>query len=229
MHWIESLMTSPVVYLVVLVLALLDAFLPIVPAETVVIAAAVFAVSGIPSLPLIIVLAAVGAFIGDHIGYALGRLLRTRRRDGRLARLAGRVGPHLHRRGGALIIAGRFVPGGRTAVVTAGGATGYPLRRFSLFTGIAAVVWATYSGLVGYLGGAAFESNPALGLATGLGLALAITALSELGRRLWGRRRRDNVPVEPEDDTRVLVAAGAVRPSPARAPGWSTGRGSPSA
>ncbi|WP_184956752.1 DedA family protein [Paractinoplanes abujensis] len=203
MHWIEGVLTSPVIYLAVLVLALLDAFLPIVPSETVVIAAAVFAVSGIPSLPLIIVLAAVGAFIGDHIGYALGRQMRRRRR---LARLADKAGPHLHRRGGALIIAGRFVPGGRTAIVTAGGVTGYPLARFSLFTAIAATVWATYSGLIGYLGGAVFESDPALGLALGAGLALTITGLGELARRLWDRHR---ARAAAEAGAPALAGAGA--------------------
>ncbi|MBL7252943.1 DedA family protein [Paractinoplanes lichenicola] len=206
MSWLESVMTSPVIYLAILVLALLDAFLPIVPSETVVIAAAVFAVSGIPSLPLIIVLAAVGAFIGDHVGYGLGHLVRKRGRDGRLARLADKFAPHLHRRGGALIIAARFIPGGRTAVVTTSGATGYPLAKFSLFTAIAAALWATYSGLIGYLGGAAFESNPALGLAMGIGLALSITGLGELARWWWGRRRSRRMP-EPEAP--ALVGAGS--------------------
>jgi len=150
MAMIENAMASPVIYLAILVLAILDAFLPFLPSESVVIAAAVFAVSGTPSLPLIIVFAALGAFVGDHIGYLIGRLVRERRPDGRLIRAVDRITPHLHRRGGALIIAGRFVPGGRTAIVTA-----------------------------------TFESNPTLGLAFGIGLALSITALGELFRYVW--------------------------------------------
>ncbi|WFE26089.1 DedA family protein [Solwaraspora sp. WMMD791] len=188
MAMIENAMASPVIYLAILALAILDAFLPFLPSESVVIAAAVFAGSGIPSLPLIIVFAALGAFVGDHIGYLIGRLLRERRPGSRLI-AADRIAPHLHRRGGALIIAGRFVPGGRTAIVTASGATGYPLARFTLFTAIAAVTWAGYSGLIGYLGGAAVESNPTLGLAVGLGLALSITALGELVRYVLRRHR----------------------------------------
>jgi membrane-associated protein len=189
MELIAGAMASPAIYPVVFVLALLDAILPIVPSETVVIAAAVFAVSGVPSLPLIIVLAAVGAFVGDHIGYALGRWLSRRRPGGRVARAAARVAPHLHRRGGALIIAGRFIPGGRTAVVTAGGATGYPLARFSLFTAVAAALWATYSGIIGLLGGAAFEANPAMGLLAGLGIAMGVTVAGEVIRRLRASRK----------------------------------------
>ncbi|MFV2084155.1 DedA family protein [Micromonospora sp. LOL_021] len=204
MAMIENAMASPVIYLAILALAILDAFLPFLPSESVVIAAAVFAVSGIPSLPLIIVFAALGAFVGDHIGYLIGRLLRERRPGGRLIRAADRIAPHLHRRGGALIIAGRFVPGGRTAIVTASGATGYPPARFTLFTAIAAVTWASYAGLIGYLGGAAYASNPTLGLAVGLGLALSITALCELFRYVWRCRHpvhagghADAVPSHP--------------------------------
>jgi len=199
MELIEGLMASPAIYAVVFVLALLDAVLPIVPSETVVIAAGVFAVSGVPALPLIIVLAAVGAFAGDHLGYGLGRWLRRRRSGGRLARAANRIAPHLHRRGGALIIAGRFIPGGRTAVVTAAGATGYPLARFSGFTAVAAALWATYSGIVGYLGGAAFESNPAMGLLAGLGIAMAVTLLGELIRRFRpsGKTEVRELPARP--------------------------------
>ncbi|WP_247673059.1 DedA family protein [Micromonospora sp. C51] len=189
MAMIENAMTSPAIYLAILALSILDAFLPFLPSESVVIAAAVFAVSGITSLPLIIVLAALGAFVGDHIGHLIGRLLRERHSGGRLIRTADRIAPHLHRRGGALIIAARFVPGGRTAIVTASGATGYPLARFTPFTALAAVTWAGYSGLVGYLGGAAFESNPTLGLAVGLGLALSITALGEVVRYVLRRHR----------------------------------------
>jgi membrane-associated protein len=193
-HLTETVVTSPMIYSLIFVLAVLDAFLPILPSETVVIAAAVFAVSGVPSLPLIVLFAALGAFAGDHIGYGLGRLLRKRRSGGRLVRAADRIAPHLHRRGGALIIAARFVPGGRTAVVTAAGATGYPLARFSMFAALAAVVWASYCGIIGYAGGAAFESNPALGLALGLGLAIGITGLGELVRYLHGRVRKSSTP-----------------------------------
>ncbi|MCO8276832.1 VTT domain-containing protein [Actinoplanes sp. TRM 88003] len=197
MELIEGAMASPAIYAVIFVLAMLDAVLPAVPSETVVIAAAVFAVSGVPSLSLIILLAAVGAFVGDHLGYGLGRWwLRNGRGGGRLGWAADRMASHLHRRGGALIIAGRFVPGGRTAVVTGAGATGYPLARFSGFAAVAAALWATYSGIIGYLGGAAFESNPAMGLVAGLGVALGVALLGELIRRRPSKR-----PVAPEPAT----------------------------
>ena len=67
----------------------------------------------------------------------------------------------------------------------------YPLRRFSLFDGAAALSWGAYSALVGYVGGAAFEDAPLKGLALGLGIALSVTLLVELVRHL---RRGQAVP-----------------------------------
>ena len=42
--------------------------------------------------------------------------------------------------------------------------------------------WATYAGLVGYLGGAAFEDEPLKGVFLGLGLALSVAGAIELLR-----------------------------------------------
>ncbi len=64
----------------------------------------------------------------------------------------------------------------------------YPLRLFSFFDGIAALSWAAYSALIGYIGGAAFEEDPFKGLALGLGLALTVALVVELIRHLRARR-----------------------------------------
>jgi membrane-associated protein len=70
------------------------------------------------------------------------------------------------------------------------GAVRYPVRSFSAFDAIAAVTWATYSALIGYIGGAAFEDDPFKGLALGLGLALSVTAVVELVRHARSRPAR---------------------------------------
>ncbi len=90
-----------------------------------------------------------------------------------------------------MIVVARFVPGGRTAVTLTAGAVRYPLRSFSTFDAIAAVSWATYAALIGYLGGAAFEDDALKGTGVGLGLALGVTAVVELVRHV---RRRPGVP-----------------------------------
>jgi len=72
--WLTHAVTgSPVTYLVVALAAGGDVLLPVIPAETIVITAAVLAAQGRLSIWLIVVPVAVGAFIGDNIAYWLGR------------------------------------------------------------------------------------------------------------------------------------------------------------
>src|SRR5258707_1081095 len=57
-------------------------------------------------------------------------------------------------------------------------------------TAVAAVIWALYAFFIGRVGGQAFEDNPWAGLVIAFGASIAISALIEVIRRLWGRRRR---------------------------------------
>src|SRR5262249_60002136 len=62
-------------YPLVFGVAMLDAFFPLVPSETVTITSGVLAGSGDLSLPLCILCAASGAFVGDNISYGIGSWL----------------------------------------------------------------------------------------------------------------------------------------------------------
>jgi membrane protein DedA with SNARE-associated domain len=180
---LHDVMSSPWLYVTVFGLALLDGFFPIVPAETSVITAGVFAASGSPELLPLIAVAAGGAFAGDHISYALGRA--TGRRLGARARRAKAMTwaqRAIAERGGLILVVARYIPGGRTAVTLTMGATGFPRARFTAFDAVAAVTWAVYSALIGYLGGQTFEGDPLRGLIFGLTLALAITVAVEVVR-----------------------------------------------
>ena len=96
-----------------------------------------------------------------------------------------------HRKGrGELIIIGRFIPGGRTAVALTAGTTHFTWSRFARFDALAAVLWACYAGLLGYFGGKAFERQPWKGLALAFGVALAVTGAIEAVRAV--RRRRQS-------------------------------------
>ncbi|MFG2010944.1 DedA family protein [Micromonospora sp. NPDC048868] len=192
---LRQLVASPWVYLLIFGLTAVDAFFPAVPGETAVITAAVLATGGNPDLGWVIVAAALGACLGDHVSYAIGRgggasrLARfpadsRRRASSEWARRA------VHQRGGLILTTSRYVPGGRTAVTLTMGAVRYPLRSFLLFDAIAAVSWALYCTLLGYFGGLAFERDPVKGILAGVGLSLAITLLLESARWLHHRRRR---------------------------------------
>ncbi|WP_328422331.1 DedA family protein [Micromonospora sp. NBC_00389] len=190
---LRQLVTSPWVYLLIFGLTAVDAFFPAVPGEAAVITAAVFAADGAhPNLVAVIATAALGALIGDHISYAIGRggganrLARfphgsRRRASSEWARRA------VDRRGGLILTTSRYLPGGRTAVTLTMGAVRYPRRSFLLYDGIATTTWALYCGLLGYFGGLAFERHPIKGILAGIGLSVIVTLGIEGVR--WLRRR----------------------------------------
>ncbi len=189
---VEGALSTPWGLLALAAVAAVDGFFPVVPSESLVVTAGVFAAAGDQSLALIIGAGALGAFTGDHTSYLIGRLARDRltgrRRAGtRKAAAFDWASRVLAERGGTVIVVARYVPGGRTAVTLTAGAVRYPLSSFTLFDGIAAASWATYAALVGYLGGAAFEDEPLKGVVLGLGLALGVAGAIELLRH--ARRR----------------------------------------
>jgi membrane-associated protein len=180
---IEGMVATPWVYLALFGIAALDGFFPLVPSETLVITLGSFAAAtGEPPFVLVILVAALGALTGDHISYAIGRtsggrVLTRLRPGGRTSRAYDRVRRMLAERGGLVLIAARYIPGGRTAATVTTGAAGFPLRSFTRYDLIAAGTWAIYSAGLGYLGGAAFEHEPVKGVALGLGLAFSLTVL----------------------------------------------------
>jgi membrane protein DedA with SNARE-associated domain len=186
--------SSPQIYLALFVLAAIDGFFPAVPSESLVITAGVFATAGEPKLLLVIAVSALGAFVGDHTSYLIGRsagarLLRRIRPGTRRRAALDRAGRALAERGGLLLVVARYIPGGRTAVTVTAGTLGYPLRWFLLFDAIAALSWSTYSALVGYLGGMAFEQDPVKGVLVSLGFAVTITVTVEVTRHLRRQSR----------------------------------------
>jgi membrane-associated protein len=191
---VEQAVGSPWIYLALFAFAALDAFFPLVPSESLVISAGVFAASGTePKLVPIILAAAAGAFVGDHISYFIGRTagrrLMDRAADGSRKQRAFRQAHKLiEERGGVILVVCRYIPGARTAITLTAGAVRYELRKFSFFDGIAALSWGIYSAMVGYIGGEAFEEEPLKGLGLGLGIALGVSALVEVIRHLRARR-----------------------------------------
>jgi membrane protein DedA with SNARE-associated domain len=202
---LHGTLTSPWIYAALLGLALLDAFLPVVPSETLIITAGVYAANGETILLLVIAFSAAGAFCGDHVSYSIGRFAGGRLarwiRSGRRRRAGyDRAARIFDERGGLVIIIARYIPGGRTTATLLMGIVRYPLRYFTPFDAVASVLWASYAGLIGYLGGSAFEEDPVKGLILGFGIALAITGLIEAGRLLRTRFHRSGTGREEPDD-----------------------------
>jgi membrane protein DedA with SNARE-associated domain len=181
-------------YPLILAVCLGDAVLPLLPSETIVVTAGVLSAQGVMYLSLVIVAGAVGALLGDLTSHLIGRYAGPWAREhlfrgDRSTRTLAWAEKALDERGASIIVLGRFVPGGRTAVTFMSGVVGYPLRRFVLVDGLGAVIWATYAALLGRIGGKAFEGRTGLALLVAFALALVGAGLIEGGRTLWARRR----------------------------------------
>ncbi|SFW48743.1 membrane protein DedA, SNARE-associated domain [Amycolatopsis australiensis] len=186
---------SPWLWVVVFAVAGLDALLPFMPSETTVITVAVLLGPAPADLALLAAVAGAGAWAGDCVGYVVGRsagprvIARLQRgADGQRRYAWARE--QVRRNGGLLIIAARYLPGGRVASALANGSLGYPLRRFVPLDAAGAAIWAVYSVLIGLAGGAAFADEPVKGLLLSFGLGLSLVFAIEAGRRLRPAARR---------------------------------------
>ena len=192
----DQVSDSPLTYLVVLVAAGADVLFPLIPSETIVITASVLASRGDLAIWILIPATAVGAIIGDNIAYFIGakvgeplvnRIASGDESQERL-RWAERA---IRRRGTLVIVAGRFIPGGRTVTTLAAGTLQMRWRKFIVADVVAAGIWATYVGLLGYLGGAAFRDNLWEPLLASFAAVFMVGTALEIWRRVQLRRGKD--------------------------------------
>ncbi|MFX0594128.1 DedA family protein [Melissospora conviva] len=173
-----ALASPSTAYLVLFGLLVVDAFVPVVPTQAIMITGGALTVYGGLSLPMTIAVGALGVFVGDLACYLLGRHLRRRAPDtgvdptrpGLIRRALQRAG-RLHRPGPVSFMLCRFVPGGRMAACFHAGRSRYPARRFLAYEVTAALAWAAYGTLAGRIGGRALA-----GAGWELALVAAVTA-----------------------------------------------------
>jgi membrane-associated protein len=175
--WLKEFSSDPTFYLIIFSIALLDAVLPVVPSETMVIIGGVAAGAGGAEdgklfLPLVIAAGACGAFSGDNIAYLQW------------------AHNQIEQRGGLLLITGRFIPGGRTILTISCGTTEQEHRWFARWIGVASVIWASYAATLGYFGGKAFEDNHTLAFIVAFLTAISITVIIEVIRYIRHNRPR---------------------------------------
>jgi membrane-associated protein len=178
-------MATPVwAYLALFGLLAIDAMLPVVPIQAIMITSGALTIYGNLSLPLVIAIGTLGMFTGDSLAFLLGRStsqLGRQKAPGRWSALRSRFGPKhddhavreqsrtkraaerftrgLRRPGPLVLLLCRFVPGGRMAAGFHAGRTGYPVKLFIAYDGAAALCWASYGGLVGHVGGTAITQS----------------------------------------------------------------------
>ncbi len=187
--WLDEVSAHWWFLLVILVIAYLDSVVPIVPSETAVIIGGVAAGLGNYSIVWVIMAGAIGAFLGDNTAYVIGARMSgwMKRRAERKPKFGLRLewaAQQIRMRGGLLLITARFIPGGRTALTLSSGITHQPRRWFIGWIAIAAMIWASYAGLLGYFGGKVFADNHTKAFLVAFGAALGITVVIEIVRHL---------------------------------------------
>ena len=137
------------------------------PGETMLLLAAFYAaVDHHLQIPLVIACAALGAIVGDNIGYTVGRTggkaLVERFQD----RVFFLKHDHLEkaeqffsRHGDKTVFLGRFIAVLRAWAAFLAGVNKMPWRSFVIYNAAGAILWSTIYGLLGYFAGRLFHNN----------------------------------------------------------------------
>jgi membrane protein DedA with SNARE-associated domain len=178
---------------------LIGSIVPVIPTGAVVGAAAAVATStGHLSLPLVVLLATLGALCGDLITFAIARFggptaVRWVSRGQHPERIE-EVRGQFRRHGWQIIVVGRLLPAGRIPVLVAAGALAYPWRRLVPAATLACLVWAVAYSLIGIVSGGLFD-NP---LIATLLAAVLILILGGVLNLVSSRRRKRRAQQEKE-------------------------------
>lgn len=154
----------------------------VVPGETAVVllAATTGSVGQMVALGVVVTL---GASLGDHVGYLLGRRYGDALGDTRAVRRLGRhhyerATDLLRRRGGTAVFMTRLVPVVRTLTPAAAGASGLGYRRFVVASLSGSALWsAVYVGGGSVVAGLAAVATDVFGRASWLVLVLLALAV----------------------------------------------------
>ncbi len=142
-------------------------FFPFLPGDTLLFSVGLFiASSGAYHLDvnLFVAMAAfiVAAFLGNVVGYEIGRLVgpKLTQRDGRILKRKYFEKTHVffEKHGNKALVLGRFVPFVRTYVTVVAGIALMDRRKFFTWSAIGAALWVLLITLLGYFLGHAFPS-----------------------------------------------------------------------
>ncbi|MFC8600228.1 DedA family protein [Isoptericola sp. NPDC057191] len=201
-----------------------DGFFPPVPGETMVMMLAVGSETGQGvNLGLVVLVAALGAWCGDQVAYAVGRALGASRvpflRGPRGQRAVAWAARSFERRGASVVLGARFVPVGRMAVNVTAGAVGFSRRRFMALSAVASLAWACWTVLLGVVAAASLGDQPLLAVAVGIVVGTVIGVVVDRVLTAWGSRTRRPAGPAP---TVGPAAAGVAQREPALA-GFAVG------
>ena len=163
-----------------------------VPGETILLVAGYFASTGVFSVPLVMLIAASGAIVGDNIGFAIGHhfgrpfLIKV----GRFLFLTPKHIEHMENyfkaHGNKTILVARFITGLRVFAALLAGASKMPWPVFAVYNVAGAILWSVVITTLGYLFG---QSLPLLVKWVGRSGTILLIALIVGGIIVWRIRR----------------------------------------
>ncbi|WP_235734688.1 DedA family protein [Nocardioides alcanivorans] len=185
---------------------------PFLPGDTLLFSVGLFLATGkielfdadpLAQLPVAVLLLTAAAFLGNVVGYEIGRRIGPPlyERDGRILKRKyfHQTSDFFERRGSMALVIGRFVAFVRTFITVVAGATRMQRRRFLVWSFIGAVLWVTGLTVLGYSLGTRFESLGA-NIDYALLLIMGIFAVP-LGWEWWHNRRKgQGTPTSTTDD-----------------------------
>ena len=180
--WLDNFGTAMVWLSLVVLVIECGLFFPFLPGDTLLFAVGLFVATGetlnaagnptgidfIPGAPsgvdllVIMVLFIAAAFLGNVVGYEIGRAVGEPlyERDGRILKRKYFDQTHafFEKHGTKALVIGRFVPVVRTFVTVVAGVSRMDRRTFLVWSFIGAVLWVLSITILGYFLGAAFPS-----------------------------------------------------------------------
>ena len=135
----------------------------IIPGHSLVMAGGFFAKLGVLNLTYVMLVSAIGAIIGDWLGYEIGKKYGTAlipkiapyvlMKDEHVAKATNLLNEHT----GKAVVMGRFTPATRALIPFLAGAIGIHKAKFWFFNCTGGILWAVSSVMVGYIFGASYE------------------------------------------------------------------------
>jgi len=131
----------------------------VIEGETILLLAGLLIHQGILSFPYTVIVAALGAVVGDQIWFHVGKHFGERilLRFPHLEYGAKKIRPWLSKRADLVAVGNRFIYGARTAAPVLLGTNNYPSGRFLFINVIAGSIWAFLITGTGYLLGLGAE------------------------------------------------------------------------
>ncbi len=174
------------------------------PGEVIVVAAGFAASSGDFELPIVILIAGLGAFLGSNISYALGRwggrslieriAARLRMDSGKL----DKADKYFQTHGPVTVFVGRYMSGVKAFIPALAGAHHMPFGKFMFFSALGIVTWTLIAAYVGFYFGQNWEVL--IGVFKAVGWVIPALIVLLIGSLWFLNRRRRSARKEADNE-----------------------------